>query len=174
MIVAKRKDTTMKRTVVLGVVIALALAGCGNSSKQSAADQQLQQHADYYAIDQIEKTWHRAASTKNVDLMMTLWAPDATFNIATETLNGKAQIRQFFATKAAPFQPENDWVSDTPAYKIRITSSGDKGTIYFECDYIDVKTQKVASVAGADQTVQKINGKWLITSSAGASPTLGG
>ena len=106
--------------------------------------------------------------------MMSLWAPDATFNIATETLNGKAEIRHFFATKAAPFQPGNDWVSDTPAYKIRITSSGDKGTIYFECDYIDVKTQKVVSVAGADQTVQKINGKWLITSSAGASPTLGG
>jgi ketosteroid isomerase-like protein len=174
MIVAKRKDTSMMRTVVLGVILTLALAGCGNSSKQSAADQQLQQHADYYAIDQIEKTWHRAASTKNVDLMMTLWAPDATFNLATETLNGKAQIRNFFATKAAPFQPENDWVSDTPAYKIRITASGDKGTIYFECDYIDVKTHKVASVAGADQTVQKINGKWLITSSAGASPTLGG
>jgi ketosteroid isomerase-like protein len=164
----------MKRIAMLSVILALCLAGCGNSSKNSAADQQLQQQADYFAIDQIEKTWHRAASTKNVDLMMSLWAPDATFNIATETLNGKAQIRHFFATKAAPFQPGNDWVSDTPAYKIRITSSGDKGTIYFECDYIDVKTQKVVSVAGADQTVQKINGKWLITTLAGATPTLGG
>lgn len=163
----------MVRTAVLGVVLALLVVGCGNSSKKSAGNQQVQQQADYYLIDQIEKTWHKAASTKDVDLMMTLWAPDATFNIATKTLRGTAQIRAFFKT-AGPFKPGNQWVSDTPAYKIRITASGDKGTLYFECHYIDVKTQKVVSVAGADQTVQKINGKWLITSSAGATPTLGG
>ena len=39
-------------------------------------------------------------------------------------------------------------MSDTPAYKIRITASGDKGTLYFECHYVDVKTQKVVSVVG--------------------------
>ncbi len=163
----------MKTTAVFALMLALALAGCGSSSKKSAADQQLQQQADYYGIDQIEKTWHKAASTQNVDLMMTVWAPDATFNIGTRTLNGQAQIRAFFE-KAGPFLPGHHWVSDTPAYKIRITASGDKGTLYFECHYIDVKTQKVVSIAGADQTVQKINGKWLITSSAGATPTLGG
>lgn len=167
----------MKPQAVLGLIVAsilaATLAGCGSSSKKSAADQKVQQEADYYAIDQIEKTWHRAASTQNVDLMMTIWAPDATFNLGTQTLNGKAQIRTFFE-KAGPFLPGHHWVSDTPAYKIRITASGDKGTLYFECHYIDVKTQKVVSIAGADQTVQKINGKWLITTSAGATPTLGG
>src|SRR3954469_10133703 len=125
MIVSNRKDASMKRLTVLSLILALCLAGCGNSSKKSAADQQLQQQADYYAIDQIEKTWHRAASTQNVDLMMTLWAPDATFNIATKTLRGTAQIRAFF-TQAGPFLPGHHWVSDTPAYKIRITASGDK------------------------------------------------
>jgi len=173
MIVSNRKDPSMKWTAMLGLILALSLAGCGSSNKTSAADQRVQQQADYYQIDQIEKTWHRAASTHNIDLMMTLWAPDATFNIATKTLRGKAQIRAFFTT-AGPFVPDHHWVSDTPAYKIRITASGDKGTLYFECHYIDIKTQKVKSVAGADQTVQKINGKWLITTSAGATPTLGG
>jgi hypothetical protein len=51
--------------------------------------------------------------------------------------------------------------------------SGDKGTLYFECVYVDVKTQKVASVVGADQNVQKIDGKWVITSAAAATPALG-
>ena len=64
-------------------------------------------------------------------------------------------------------------MSETPAYKIRITANGDKGTLYFECHYVDVKTGKVVSVVGADQNVQKIDGKWLITSSAAATPTLG-
>ena len=163
----------MKRMAMLGLVLAVSVAACGGSGKESAGDQGLQRQADLYAIDQIEKTWHKASSTHNVDLMMTLWAPDATFVIGTETLTGKAQIRDFFAHKAAPFQPQNHWVSETSAYKLRITASGDKGTLYFDCVYIDLKTGKVASVVGADQKVQKINGKWLITSSAGATPTLG-
>ena len=93
-------------------------------------------------------------------------------NDGTATLTGKAEIRKFFETKAAPFQPVNHSLSDTPAYKIRTTVNGDKGTLYFECHYIDTKTQKVAAVVGADQNVQKINGKWLIVSSAAATPIL--
>jgi ketosteroid isomerase-like protein len=155
------------------LVLTLSVAACGGSGKSSTSNQTLQRDADMLAIDQIERTWHKAASTKNVDLMMTIWAPDATFNLGTETLHGKAQIRDFFTHKAGPFQPQNHWVSDTPAYKIRVTVNGDKGTLYFECDYIDVKTEKVASVVSADQNVQRINGKWLITSLAAAAPKLG-
>ena len=40
--------------------------------------------ADINAIDQIEKTWHRAGSTQDIDLMMTVWAPDATFTVGGE------------------------------------------------------------------------------------------
>jgi ketosteroid isomerase-like protein len=162
----------MKWTALLGVVLTLSFTACGSTSKKSSADHQLQREADYYAIDQIEKTWHRAASTQNVDLMMSIWANDATFTIGPDTLDGKKQIRDFF-NSAGPFQPGHHWVSDTPSYKIRITINGDKGTLYFECHYIDAKTGKLKSVVGADQDVQRINGKWLITSAAGSSPKLG-
>ena len=74
--------------------------------------------------------------------------------------------------KAGPYQPGNHWISDTPAYKIRITLNDDdtKGTLYFECHYIDPQTGKVVSVVGADQNVEKIEGKWLITKSLAATP----
>jgi ketosteroid isomerase-like protein len=165
----------MRRTLrigLTGLLLAVSLTACGGSSKSSSSDRAMQEQADLYAIGEIEKTWHKASSTHDVDLMMTLWADDATLNLGTETLTGKAKIRDFFAHKAAPFQPENDWVSETPAYKIRATVNGDKGTLYFECHYVDVKTSKVVSVVAADQDVQKIDGKWLITSTAGATPTL--
>jgi hypothetical protein len=103
--------------------------------------------------------------------MMTVWAPDATFTVGGEPYVGKAQIRKFFEG-AGPFQPGNDWVSDTPAYKIRITANGDKGTLYFECHYIDAATGKVVNIVAADQDVQRIDGKWLITTSAAAPATL--
>ena len=162
----------MKRLAVLSLAAALLLTACGGSGKKSAAEHQLQVQADSYAIDGIEKTWHKAASTQNVDLMMSIWAPDATFNIGPEILSGSAQIRNFFAKTAGPFQPGHHWVSDTPAYKVRITVNGDKGTLYFECHYVDVATSKVVSVVAADQTVQRIDGKWLITSAAAATPKL--
>jgi ketosteroid isomerase-like protein len=164
----------MKRTAVMALaVIALPLTGCGGSARSSSSTQAVQRKADLYELEQVEKAWHKASSTHNVDLMMSLWAPDATFNIGPETLDGKAQIRRFFASKAGAFRPENHWVSETPAYKIRMTVDGDKGTLYFECHYVDVKTQKIVSTVGADQNMQKIDGKWLITSSAASTVALG-
>ena len=96
---------------------------------------------------------------------------NATFTIAGQSYKGKKAIRQVFA-KAGPFQPQNHWESDTPAYKIRITVNGNRGTLYFECHYIDVDTQKVAIAVGADQDVRKVNGKWLITKAIASSVTL--
>ena len=98
--------------------------------------------------------------------------PGATFTIGPgETLSGKAEIRRFWE-QAPVFQPENHWVSDTPAYKIRITVNGDRGTLYFECHYVDAKTRRVVAVTGADQQVARIDGTWLITNNVGGSPTL--
>jgi len=162
----------MRWIALVGVGVVLLAAGCGSSNKSSSAEQTAQHDADRYAIDQLEKTWHEAASTKNVDLMMSIWAPNATFNVGTDTYTGTAQIRDFFAHKAGPFLPGNDWASETPAYKIRITINGDKGTLYFQCVYVDRKTSKVVSVVSADQDVRRINGKWLMTRSVAAPATL--
>jgi SnoaL-like domain len=165
----------MKTLLIGGVLAALVvtLTACGGgSSKSSAAEQAMQRQAELYQISQVERTFHRAGSTHNVNLMMTLWAPGATFNIGTDTYTGKAQIRKFFATKNEAFQPENRWLSESPPYKVRVTLYGDKATLYFECHYVDVKTGEVKSVVGVDHNLQKINGKWLIVSGSGAPATL--
>jgi hypothetical protein len=160
--------------VGVAVAAALVVAACGASSGPAAADTAAaQKDADLYAINQIEVTWHKASSTKNVDLMMSLWADDATFTTAAKTYSGKAAIRDFFATAAAPFKPESSWVSDTPAYKTRATVDGEKGTLYFECDYIDITTKKVMVVVSADQQVARINGVWLIKAAISATPDFG-
>ena len=161
----------MKKLLVTAALIGVGVLIAGNGAWGSGSGSSVQKLADRYRIDQIEKTWHKAASQKKVDLMMSLWAPKATFTIAGQTYRGKPAIRQVFA-KAGPFQAQNHWESDTPAYKIRITVNGDQGTLYFECHYIDVDTQKVAIAVGADQDVRKIDGKWLITKAIASSVTL--
>jgi uncharacterized protein (TIGR02246 family) len=162
------------RTLLIGGalgVMVISLAACGGSSS-SSSEQAMQRQADLYAIDQIEKKWHRATSSHNIDLMMSLWAPNATFTTGPgQTKTGKKQIREYWLT-TAPFQLENHWVSETPAYKIRITVNGDRGTLYFECHYVDPKTHKVIRVVGADQQVARIDGRWLVTNNLGSSPAL--
>ena len=160
------------RRILVVAALAVALAAC-SSGKDAASQQALKEKADRYEIEQIEVTWHKASSTKDVDLMMTLWAPNATATLGGQTYTGKDQIRNFFVTKAGPFQPQNHWVSETPAYKIRITVDGDKGTLYFECHYVDAATKKVVAVVSADQDVARINGTWLITKLVSATPELG-
>jgi ketosteroid isomerase-like protein len=155
----------------LGVVV-VSLAACGGGSSTSASEQDMQRQADFYAIAQIEKKWHKATSSHDIDLMMSLWAPNSTFTVNSgETLTGKKEIRRFWRD-APVFRPENHWVSETPAYKIRITVNGDRGTLYFECHYVDAKTQEVVAVTAADEQVARINRRWLITNNVGASPIL--
>jgi SnoaL-like domain len=164
----------MKKVVVVAVLAGLVLAvGAYAAIGSTTPSKAVLKQAALYQIERIEKTWHRAASTKNLDLMMSIWAPNATMTLGGKTYTGTTAIRELFA-KAAPFQPENHWVSDTPAYKVKSTVNGDKGTLFFECHYIDVDTGKVASVVGADQEVRKFNGKWLITDLTASSVALGG
>lgn len=168
----KQVRTLLVAGVLAGLVIPLTACGSG-SAGASGAGPTIQKEAELYQIDQVEKAFHRAGSTHNVSLMMSLWAPGATFNIGTDTYTGKAQIRRFFASKNPAFQPQNHWESDTPSYKIRITVNGDKATLYFECHYVDVNTGKVMAVVGVDHNLQKIDGKWLIVSGSGSAATLG-
>jgi ketosteroid isomerase-like protein len=154
------------------LVLAAMLSACGGSSSTASATAELQKQVDLYNIDQIEVTFHKAASTHDVDMMMSLWADDAVATIGGQTYSGKDEIRNLFANKAAPFKPENHWLSDTPAYKLKSTVTGDVGTLYFECHYIDVQNKVVVVAVGAQQQVARIGGKWLIKEMTSTSPTL--
>jgi hypothetical protein len=157
---------------VVGAVVAPLSAFGGTSSRVSVVNATTQEEADLWQIDQIEVKFHRATSTHNLNLMMSLFAPGAVFNYDQETLTGKAQIRHWFATENKAFRPNHHWESDTPSYKTKIHLNGDKATMYFECHYIDPTTRKVVTVAGVTHTLQKINGQWLIIDSAGVNATL--
>ena len=149
----------MRRLLAAGAlgIVTAALSACGGSDGNATSDETLQRDADVYAIGQ----------------MMRLWAPNATFTFGPgQTAAGTEQIRQVWLTKTKPFSPEINWVSDHPAYKLRVTVNGDRGTLHFECHFIDMKTHKVAAVTAADQDVARIDGRWLITNMVGSTTEL--
>ena len=167
-----RRDLLILAMVAGGMVVAACGSDPPSVTLTPTQVATLQKQADMYQIDQIEVTWHKAASVKDLDLMMSLWAANATLQIGTQTYSGTSQIRGFW-TKAAPFQPQNDWVDETPAYKEVVTVSGNTGTLYFECHFVDVPTRKLVTAVATQLEVARTNNRWLITSSLSFTPNLG-
>ena len=58
---------------------------------------------------QVEIAFHQAGSTKNLDLMLSLFTDDAVIMSGGKTYSGKDQVKAFWQA-AGPFQPQNQWV----------------------------------------------------------------
>jgi uncharacterized protein (TIGR02246 family) len=166
----------MRRLVIggaLGVfLLSVVLVACSGSGAGPTGDQS-RRFQDMWEIDQIEKDFHRAQTKKDIDLMLSLYAPNATMTVGPgETASGLDEIRAFWVDKSAPFAPDNNWMSDHPAYKLEITIDGDRGTLHFECHYVNVETGEVMSATTADFDVARIDGNWLITNMVGGTTVL--
>jgi ketosteroid isomerase-like protein len=163
------------RKLLIGGIVAVSVLGlvaCGDDAADPAAEQARAQ-SDYWQIDQIEKDFHHATTEKDIDLMMSLYAPNATMTVGPGvTASGLDEIRQFWLEKASTFEPQNHWLSDHPAYKLEITVNGDRGTLHFECHYVDIETGEVVYATTADFDVARIDGKWLITNMVGGTTVL--
>jgi uncharacterized protein (TIGR02246 family) len=164
----------MRTLLIAGTLAALAVAlsGCGGSSGTSANAAATQDQVDRYQISHIERSFHEAISKKDIDEMASLFAPNATGTFGPgKTVAGRGQIRQFWL-KSKAFEAKTQWLSDHPAYKLKVTVDGDRGTLHFECHFIDVKTGKVAAVTAGNLDVAKIDGRWLITNFVGSTSEL--
>ena len=170
------RGTPMRRLGIdnrlAAVLLFVVLAACTGSGGGSTDDETLRTQ-DMWAIDQIEKQFHRATTEQDIDLMMSLYAPNATMTVGPGvTASGVDEIRRFWLEDAAPFAAENHWISDHPAYKLEITVNGDRGTLHFECHYVDAATGEVVAATAGDFDVARISGNWLITNMVGATTAL--
>jgi len=154
------------------VALVVALSACGGSSGSSASDEAMQRQADNYAISQIERDFHEAISKKDIDQLVGLFSTNATGTFGPGvTVTGRDQIRQVWSNSVG-FKPETHWLSDHPAYKLKVTVDGDRGTLHFECHFIDVRTSKVAATTAGNLDVARIGGRWLITNFVGSTSEL--
>jgi ketosteroid isomerase-like protein len=112
-------------------------------------------------------------TAQDIDLMMSLFAPNATMTVGPGvTASGVDEIRRVWVEEAAMFQPGNEWISDHPAYKLEITVEGNRGTLHFECHFVDAETGKVVAATAADLDVARVDQKWLITNLIGGTTVL--
>jgi hypothetical protein len=140
--------------LVLAATVGLSTAMIAGATTEENAD-------DFMQLHKVEIAFHEAGTTKNLDLMLSLFADDAVLTAGGKTYTGKGQIKSFWQG-AATFQPQNQWVAYTPAFLIRYKVDGDRAHLYFECLYVDRAANKIAAHTNSDDTLVRVNGRWLI------------
>ena len=128
-------------------------------------------------IYQLQAAFHRAKTMQDIDLMMSLWAEEATFSsqgdpnspyVASDSLRG-------FWLNSGSFK--NRRLSLVPSFKTQIMLRGDdEAWLYFECHDIGDYDQTNRAIAGDTflaGTVKNIQGKWVFWDmTAGSSSPL--
>jgi uncharacterized protein (TIGR02246 family) len=147
--------------MVRALTLSLMLVFCTAGFTLAATSQE--DAENYMLMHSIESTWHQAATNKNVDLIMTLFADDGVLTAHGTTYKGKDQLRAFWE-KGAAFQPQSQLIGYTAPYRLKYDLEGDKGHLYFECLYVDNATKKIASHVGVNVELARKNGRWLIES----------
>lgn len=150
---------TMEETMRASLLMLAATAGLSIVAVSGAATEENAE--DFMQLHKVEIAFHEAGTTKNLDLMLSLFADDAVLTAGGKTYTGKDQIRGFWQA-AGTFQPQNQWVAYTPAFRIRYDVEGDRAHLYFECLYVDKAANKIAAHTNSDDTLARVNGRWLI------------
>ena len=93
-------------------------------------------------IYQLQAAFHLAKSTQNIDLMMSLWDPNATLTIpgnSSSPFVGADQIKAFLLTTGSFTHLRFSMV---PSFKIKIRIHGDQAFFYEECHDIASSTRR--------------------------------
>ena len=132
-------------------------------------------------IYELQAAFHRAKTTQDLDLMMSLWAENATFVNKSNgnTYLGSQAIRSFWQGSGSFTHHRFSLV---PSYKTTIQVQGDEAFLYFEChdvgefatggfDDPSVKTIVNDSYLAGD--LQNLGGNWVFWNmTAGSSSPL--
>jgi hypothetical protein len=126
-------------------------------------------------IYELQAAFHRAKTTQDIGLMMSLWAPDASLTIPgnpNSPFVGLEQIGAFLLTTGSFVHSRFSLV---PSFKIQIDVHGDEAFFYEECHDVgdfDLPTRAIVSSTFLAGTVRKVQGQWLfwIMNGGGASP----
>jgi ketosteroid isomerase-like protein len=138
----------------------LARAGALGDSSESV------QVAEIY---QLQAAFHRAKTTQDLDLMLSLWADDATFtNRSTgTTYSGSDEIRSFWQNSGSFTHHRFSLV---PSYKTQIDVHGNEAFLYFECHDVgnfadgsfgDPSIKTIVNDTFLAGTLRNVGGNWL-------------
>ena len=150
----------LRKGVAGAAVGGAALAVPGIAS--AAANPDSEETADIY---QLQAAFHQAKSHQDIDLIVSLWARQATFNVAGTTYTGRDAVRTFFLASGSW---QHQRMSFVPSFKDQIRIHGDRAFLYFECHDVALTDESATAPAGSvvthlfnAGTVRRFGDKWL-------------
>ena len=160
--------TTLTRKALLrkgaagaaGGAIALSLPGLADAAASSFGEND--QTGDIY---QLQAAFHRAKSHQDIDLMVSLWTTDSTFDYLGVTYNGLDAVRTFFLGSGSW---KHRRLSLVPSFKDQIELRGSNGYIYFECHDVALDANDPGGPQGSLVShlynagrIKRVGGSWL-------------
>jgi hypothetical protein len=115
-------------------------------------------------IYQLQANYHRAKTTQDIDLMMSLWASDAILTIQGDPGSpyiGSERLQSFFLNSGSF---TNHRFSLVPSFKIQIKVAGNDAWLYFECHDVgnfDADSRFIAADAFLAGTIKHVGGRWV-------------
>ena len=157
---------------VLAIALVLTVAGLSQLVRPVKAQVSGPESTQVSEIYELQAAYHRAKTTQDIDLMMSLWDPDATLNIQGDPNSpylGTERIRAFFLGSGSFTHVRFSLV---PSFKIQINVHGSEASLYFECHDVgnfDRSDRSIASDAFLAGTVRKLGGKWVFSNMTAGS-----
>lgn len=158
----RRTFCTRLPAMAVGVAIARPL-------EAEERDDELAQKAKIY---ELQAAFHLAKSLQDIDLLMSLWTPDANLTIPgnpNSPFVGLDSIRALLLTTGSFTHHRFSLV---PSFKIQIDVHGEEAFFYEECHDVqdfDLPSRFVAADTYLAGTLKKVGGKWLFWNMFGGS-----
>lgn len=127
-------------------------------------------------IYELQAAFHRAKTTQDINLMMSLWDADATLNVQGDPNSpyiGFDRIKAFWLTSGSF---THNRFSLVPSFKTQINVEDDQGSLYFECHDVgnfDQPNRSIVADTFLSGTVRKQGRQWVFSNmTAGKSSPL--
>jgi ketosteroid isomerase-like protein len=157
----------LRRGAAVTAVGTAAIALPGFATAAGAADGQASEDGSAVAaIYRLQAAFHRAKSHQDIDLMVSLWTQDATFQFAGTNYTGRDAVRAFFLGSGSWHHQR---ISLVPSFKDQIVVRNDHSALlYFECHDValtdespTVSTGTIVTHLFNVGTVHRVNHDWL-------------
>jgi hypothetical protein len=143
---------------------AIVTGALPRSALSLPADQVSGPQSQVAQIYELQAAFHRAKTTQDINLMMSLWAEGATLNVQGDSNSpyvGTDSLKVFWEGSGSFTHRRFSLV---PSFKTQIEVQGHMARLYFECHDVGDFDQTTRSIAGDTflaGTVRRVDGNWV-------------
>jgi hypothetical protein len=156
-----RRDVLSVGAVMTGIGVASAAVPAAAFADDGEGGRELAAVGQIYRL---QAAFHRAKSTRDIGLMMSLWDPRAALTVLDDPKSPYAGFDRLKAFWQGSGSFTHRRFSLVPSFKIQIDVHGDAASLYFEChdaSDFDLATRQIASDTFLAGTVRRTRRGWV-------------